>query len=147
MKNNSFTDIQGAVLRLYRGGKDESTFGPFLELDHNVLDHVGYGKKNKYKKALSLYGVQVNDIENNIFNNSKAMEMHLVVGEPVVNILNNNFYKSDELVITGDQKYNLKNSWNLNPDFIEGTYTLSEKSPLHKKGTDKLNLGLTSKMP
>ena len=75
------------------------------------------------------------------------MEMHLVVGEPVVNILNNNFYKSDELVITVDQKYNLKNSWNLNHDFIEGTYTLSEKSPLNKKGTDKFNIGLTSKIP
>ncbi len=40
-----------AALRLYRGGKDESTFGPFLEIDHNVLDHVGYGNKNKYKRA------------------------------------------------------------------------------------------------
>ncbi|MDN3641778.1 polysaccharide lyase 6 family protein [Lutimonas halocynthiae] len=146
MKNNTITDVQGAALRLYRGGKDESTFGPFLEFDHNVLDHVGYGKKNKYKRAMSLYGVQVNDIENNIFNNSKAMEMHLVVGEPIVNILNNNFYNSDELVITGDQKYNLKNVWNLNPDFIDGTYQLSEKSALINKGTDNLNLGLTSQM-
>lgn len=146
MKNNTITDVQGAALRLYRGGKDESTFGPFLEFEHNVLDHVGYGKKNKYKRAISLYGVQVNDVENNIFNNSKAMEMHLVVGEPIVNILNNNFYKSEEIVITGDQKYNLKNVWNLNPDFIDGTYKLSEKSALINKGTDGLNLGLTSQM-
>ena len=147
MKNNTITDLQGAALRLYRGGKDESTFGPFLELEHNVLDHVGHGKKNKYERAISLYGVQVNDIENNIFYDSKGMEMHLVVGEPIVNILNNNLYKSGELIITGDQEYNLKNLWNLDPDFIEGTYTLSEESPLNKKGTDKLNLGLTSKMP
>ena len=66
MRNNTISDLQGAALRLYRGGKDESTFGPFLEFDHNVLDHVGHGKKNKYKRAVSLYGVQVNDIENNI---------------------------------------------------------------------------------
>ncbi len=91
---------------------------------------------------MSLYGVQVNDIENNIISNSKAMEMHLVVGEPIVNILNNNFYKSDELIITGDQKYNVKNVWNLDPDFIDGTYNLSEKSALNNKGTDNLNLGL-----
>ena len=145
MKNNAITNLQGAALRLYRGGKDESTFGPFLEFDHNVLDNVGYGKKNKYKRAISLYGVQVNDIENNIFNNSKAMEMHLVVGEPIVNILNNNFFNSDEIVITGDQKYNLKNVWKLNPEFIEGSYELPEKSALINKGTDKLNLGLILK--
>ena len=49
MKNNTLTDVQGAALRLYRGGKDESTFGPFLEVDHNVFDNVGHGAKNKYK--------------------------------------------------------------------------------------------------
>lgn len=143
MKNNTFTDIQGAALRLYRGGKDESTFGPFLELDHNVFDHVGFGKKNKYEAAISLYGVQVNDIENNIFNNTKAMEMHLVVGEPIVNILHNNFYNSDNIIITGDQKYNIKNLWNLKPEFLEGSYFLSENSELRNKGTDNLNLGIT----
>jgi len=49
-------------------------------------------------------------------------------------------------IITGDQKYNLKNVWNLDPDFVEGTYNLSEESELNKKGTDNLNLGLTSKI-
>ena len=48
MKNNTISDFQGAALRLYRGGTDESTFGPFLELDHNVADQVGQGKRNKY---------------------------------------------------------------------------------------------------
>ena len=65
LNNNIFSKVQGMALRLYRGGKDESTFGPFLEMDHNVFDNVGHGKKNKYKVAVSLYGVQVNNIENN----------------------------------------------------------------------------------
>jgi len=142
MKNNTITDVQGAALRLYRGGKDESTFGPFLEMDHNVFDNVGHGKKNKYKVAISLYGVQVNDIVNNIFNNTKALQMHLVVGEPIVNIFNNNFYKSDKLNVTGDEKYNVENSWTFNPEFEEGTYHLSEGSALIGKGTDGLNLGI-----
>ncbi|CAN0602138.1 unnamed protein product, partial [Ectocarpus sp. 12 AP-2014] len=89
MKNNAINDLQGAALRLYRGGKDESTFGPFLEVEHNVFDHVGYGKKNKYDATLSLYGVQEIDIKNNIFKDSKAINMHLVVGEPIVKVLNN----------------------------------------------------------
>ena len=145
MKNNTITDLQGAALRLYRGGTDESTFGPFLEVDHNVFNNVGHGKKNKYKAAMSLYGVQVNDITNNIFNNSKAMSMYLVVGEPIVNILNNDLYNSDKIDITGDQKYTIENSWNVNPNFIEGSYQLSNESDLKGKATDGLDLGIISK--
>ena len=145
MKNNVFTDVQGAALRLYRGGKDESTFGPFLEVDHNVFDNVGHGSKNKYKTAMSLYGVQVNDITNNIFTRCKPMEMHLVVGEPIVNIFNNNLYNSEEIQITGDEKYNLKNLWKLNPNFKEESYQLSENSKLKGKGTDQLDLGVITK--
>ena len=145
IKNNVFKDVQGTALRLYRGGTDESTFGPFLELEHNVFDNVGNGKRNKYNAAISLYGVQENDISNNIFINSKAINMHLVVGEPIVNVLNNDFYNSDKMVVTGDQKYTVENVWNLIPNFIENTYQLSDKSELKGKATDGSNLGLISK--
>ncbi len=70
--------------------------------------------------------------------------MHLVVGEPIVNILNNNFYRSEKIGITGDEKYNLKNVWKLNPEFIEGSYKLSENSSLKNKGTDSKDLGIIS---
>ncbi|MGB5262590.1 MAG: alginate lyase, partial [Lutimonas sp.] len=129
---------------LYRGGTDESTFGPFLEIDHNVFENIGHGKKNKYKAAISLHGVQVNDINNNIFNHTLPIKMHLVVGEPIVNVLNNDFYNAEKIEVTGDQKYNFNNLWNLNPNFKEGTYKLSENSPLKGKGTDGLDLGVIS---
>lgn len=145
MKNNSLKDVQGAALRLYRGGKDESTFGPFLEVDHNVFDNVGFGSKNKYKAAMSLYGVQVVDIQNNIFNKTKGINMHLVVGEPVVNILNNNFYESDKLNVSGDEKYNVQNLWTFNPNYDNESFILLENSPLKGKGTDALDLGLLKK--
>lgn len=141
MKNNSFSNIGGAALRLHRGGKDESTFGPFLEMEHNVLDNVGFNKRNKYNAAVSLYGVQVIGVQNNIFNNTKGINMHLVVGEPIVNITNNNFYKSNEVNVTGDQKYNLSNNFNQNPTFTE-TYALPESSFLKGKATDGKDLGL-----
>ena len=142
MKNNSLKDLQGAALMLYRGGKDESTFGPFLEMDHNVFDNVGFGSKNKYEAAMSLYGVQVIAIDNNIFNKTKGIKMHLVVGEPIVNILNNNFYDSDKLTVTGDEKYNVQNLWDFEPGFNGASYELLENSPLKGKGTDSLDLGL-----
>ncbi|ADV51464.1 Poly(beta-D-mannuronate) lyase [Cellulophaga algicola DSM 14237] len=142
MKNNTVTDMEGAALRLYRGGKDESTFGPFLEVDHNVFNNVGFGKKNKYNAAMSLYGVQVNDIENNIFNNTKGLKMHLVVGEPIVNVINNDYYKSGEIEVTGDEKYNIKNLYNIEPTFKEGTFELTEESSLLGKGTDQKEIGI-----
>ena len=144
MKNNTVTDLQGAALRLYRGGKDESTFGPFLEVDHNVFNNVGFGKKNKYKSAMSLYGVQVNDIENNNFNNTAGLNMHLVVGEPIVNVVNNNYYKSGKIEVTGDQKYNIENLYNIEPIFKEGTFELLDNSSLIGKGTDQKNIGTIS---
>ena len=142
MKNNAITELQGAALRLYRGGKDESTFGPFLEIDHNIFDNVGSGQKNKYDAAISLYGVQEIDIKNNIFNDSKAINMHLVVGEPIVNIRNNDFSNSEKLEVTGDQKYTVENHWYLAPKFSGDSYSLNEDSPLKGKGTDGTDLGI-----
>lgn len=139
MQNNVVTDLQGAALRLYRGGKDESTFGPFLEVNHNVFNNVGFGKKNKYNSAMSLYGVQVNTIQNNNFNNTKGLKMHLVVGEPIVNIVNNNYYKSGQIEVSGHEKYNIKNLYNIKPVFKEGTFQLIENSPLLEKGIKTLN--------
>ncbi|MDM9630892.1 chondroitinase-B domain-containing protein [Robiginitalea aurantiaca] len=146
MENNVFSDVGGAALRLHRGGKDESTFGPFLELDHNVFDNVGLDARNKYGASISLYGVQEIDVSNNIFNNSKGVNMHLVVGEPIVSIANNNFYQSDNLEVTGDQEYSTENLWSLNPGFVDSeTYGLREDSPLKGKGTDGLDLGQVNK--
>ncbi|MDO6473382.1 chondroitinase-B domain-containing protein [Maribacter sp. 1_MG-2023] len=143
MKNNAINDLQGAALRLYRGGKDESTFGPFLEMEHNVFDHVGYGSKNKYDATVSLYGVQETAIKNNIFKDSKAINMHLVVGEPIVKVLNNALSNSEKLMVTGDQKYQVENQWELVPEFSKDTnYSLPSDSPLKGKGTDGKDLGL-----
>ncbi len=145
MKNNTITELQGAALRLYRGGKDESTFGPFLEIEHNVFDQVGLGAKNKYDAAVSLYGVQEIEIKDNIFIDSKPINMHLVVGEPIVQIRNNNFYNSDTMIVTGDQKYMIENQWSLPPGFSDGTYDLRNDSPLKGKATDGSDLGIKTR--
>lgn len=143
VKNNAFTEIGGAALRLHRGGKDESTFGPFLEMEHNVLDNVGHDKRNKYGAAVSLYGVQVTDIKNNIFDASLGVKMHLVVGEPIVEVINNNFYPSQGVEVTGDQNYTLDASWSLAPEFLDkASYELAPNSPLYNKLWNGARLGL-----
>lgn len=147
LKNNSFTDIDGAVLSLYRGGADESTFGPFLEVNHCVFDNVGNGKRNKYNASLSTYGVQVNQIKNNIFNKSKGVKLHLIVGDPVVQLLNNNYYATDAIIISGDEKYIEQNPMYLDPGFkSNATYELNDNSALKGKATDGSDIGLASKI-
>lgn len=144
LKNNSYQNIDGAALILYRGGKDESTIGPVLKIDHCTFDNVGNGKRNKYQGVIDLYGVQVSIINNSIFNNSKGIYAHLVVGEPIVNMDNNNFYKSDKIKISGDQKYSIGKVWTLNPEFSEASLMLSSSSALKGKATDGNDLGITT---
>lgn len=142
LKNNTFTDVQGAVLDLHRGGTDESTFGPFLEMENNVLDNVGNGKRNKTSSSIRLYGVQYKEIKNNIIHKSKGIKMHLVVGGPIVKLFNNNFYESDKFTITGDEKFLEINTMTFNPEFQDNSYQLKTSSLLLGKGTDGKNLGI-----
>ncbi|SHJ07346.1 chondroitinase-B domain-containing protein [Aquimarina spongiae] len=142
LKNNVFSDIQGAVLNLVRDGRDESTFGPFLTFDHNVLDNVGNGKRNKNKKSITMVGVQNAEIKNSIFNNSKGIQMHLVVGGPIAKVHHNNFFDSEKVIVTGDQDYEVNTLWSLDPKFLnKTTYSLQEDSELQNKGDDGLHLG------
>ena len=107
LKNNTFTNIEGAVLNLVRDGKDESTFGPFLTFEKNKLDNVGYGSRNKNKKSITLIGVQNTVIADNTFMNSKGIHMHLVVGGPVAKIHHNTFIKTEKLIVTGTEPYQI----------------------------------------
>ena len=91
LKNNKFSHVQGALVKIYRGGTDESTFGPQLEFIHNHISDLGKGKRNKSKASIALHGVQVSDISHNLFNKSQAISIEHTVGEPKTKILNNKF--------------------------------------------------------
>ncbi|MBK7338578.1 MAG: hypothetical protein IPJ00_21680 [Saprospirales bacterium] len=45
--NCQFADIGGTALHLHRGGNDESTFGPMLQLNNPRFQNVGGDKRNK----------------------------------------------------------------------------------------------------
>ncbi len=76
---------------LYRGGTDESTFGPHFELRGSVLKNVGHNKRNKSASAVSLHGVQLTGIFNNEFIGSQHVRAMLTVGDPVTTIAGNLF--------------------------------------------------------
>jgi len=113
--NSSFTNIQGALANIYRGGTDESTFGPHLMFANNKVKNVGAGKRNKSKASLFLHGVQDTDMLNNVFTNTSPIIIEHAVGEPQTLIEDNQFNnvglpKVTEIFTLGDSTAVLKNN-------------------------------------
>lgn len=91
ISKSSFHDVQGALADYYRGGRDESTFGPHFTLVDSTLRNVGNGKRNKNSTSLYLHGVQVTHIAGNRFEDSAAFLINHTVGEPKTTITANTF--------------------------------------------------------
>jgi poly(beta-D-mannuronate) lyase len=103
LENCLFDGIGQAALYLHRGGSDESTFGPMLTVDRCTFDEVGTdGKWNKSDSSVRLHGVQFVHITNSIFDDSAPVRLHLVVGEPVVDIADCVFAGGTELIDNGE---------------------------------------------
>ena len=79
---------------LYRGGTDESTFGPHLEISGSTLDRVGRDKRNKSGASVFLLGVQVADVNDNAFLDSAPILVTQTVGGPVTKIVSNRFERT-----------------------------------------------------
>lgn len=91
ISGSSFTNVQGALVDFYRGGTDESTFGPHFSLFASTLNNVGGGKRNKSQASALLHGVQVTDISDTSFSNSRPIVINHTVGEPQTRIQSNRF--------------------------------------------------------
>ncbi len=94
IKNTTFENVQGAILDFYRGGRDESTFGPHLEMSGNTLTNVANGNRNKAESPVRLQGVQVTSISDNVFKNTPEIKIIHTVGEPRTRIEKNQFIAS-----------------------------------------------------
>jgi len=95
IRNSAFKDIGGSVVDYYRGGTDESTFGPHFLLENSTLSNVGKDKRNKSKASLYLHGVQVTNVSGNTFTNSRPFLINHTVGEPKTVITGNTFSGTD----------------------------------------------------
>jgi len=83
IKGSTFTDVQGAIANIYRGGTDESTFGPIVVVERNEFTSVGRGSRNKSGASLKFHGVQKLHIANSTWRGSAPLELHLTNGEPI----------------------------------------------------------------
>lgn len=91
IENSKFEDVEGALVDYYRGGRDESTFGPHFNMTGSSLTNVGGGKRNASKASIHLHGVQVTNMSKNNFENSAPFLINHTVSEPKTHIFNNSF--------------------------------------------------------
>ena len=96
---SSFQNVDGAVADIYRGGTDESTFGPHFELRESSLHSVGHGSRNKSAASVRLHGVQATDIADNEFVDSQPIRVTLITGEPVTAFTRNRFVGTQEPIV------------------------------------------------
>jgi poly(beta-D-mannuronate) lyase len=100
IKGSEFKNIEGTIAKIYRGGTDESTFGPHFRFIENKVENIGGGKRNKSKSSMFLLGVQQSLLEGNEFADSKVVIIDHTVGEPRTKIINNKFSKTPMPIVT-----------------------------------------------
>lgn len=100
LNHNQFIDIEGVIATVYRGGTDESTFGPHVSVNNNQFTRVSLGKNNLTGGVFKLHGVQVSTIEHNQFNQSAPIIVEHTVGEPQTRIANNLLNNTAQPVVT-----------------------------------------------
>jgi len=97
--DSSFKNIGGALVSFYRGGTDESTFGPHFTLTNSSLSNVGFDRRNKSKASIHLHGVQVTNMTGNTFEDSRPFLIEHTVGEPKTEIMQNRFANTPAPVV------------------------------------------------
>ena len=103
LHGNTFTDIDGAIADIYRGGTDESTFGPIVTVAGNQFIRSGQGPRNKSRASLKFHGVQRLTISNSVWDSSAPLELFLTNGEPLTAIDNVVMKNTDEIRSNSDQ--------------------------------------------
>lgn len=108
IKGSKFTDIQGSVANIYRGGTDESTFGPIVVVEGNEFVNTGLGKRNKSGASLKFHGVQKLHISNSNWNKSAPLELHLTNGEPIT-VIKDSVMKDTGKIRSNNNEYKTEN--------------------------------------
>lgn len=108
VENSTFTDVQNSVLTVYRGGTDESTFGPNVQVSDCSMTNCGKGKRNLGLNVIYFHGVQLAKINDLKLNESGDFRLFLTNGEPVTKIDQLNIFPEAEIV-SNNKSYELTN--------------------------------------
>lgn len=115
ISGSEFRGVEGGVISLYRGGADESTFGPYLTLTDSLIERSGRGARNATGASVKLHGVQHATLSGNRFVDSAPVKVVHTVGEPATEIAGNTFDRTpspeiQELVAKGPHRAKLANN-------------------------------------
>jgi len=108
ISGNTFKDIKEEVATVYRGGTDESTFGPMVTVKDNTLTNVGKGPTHRSGASMYFHGVQKLNISNTTWNNSAPLELFLTNGEPVT-VIKDVVLKNSGKIQTNNSGYKAEN--------------------------------------
>ena len=93
IEGGAFRRIGGSLVDLYRGGTDESTFGPRLVIKGASLERVG----STDQPSILMRGVQHAELVDNILTDSGAVAFSHRVGEPVLAVAGNRLIRTPEM--------------------------------------------------
>lgn len=99
IENTNFRGVKGTIANVYRGGTDESTFGPVVRINNVKIDNCGNGKRNKIQASFRFHGVQKLNLDKVDFQSSRGIDLFLTNGEPISNLRNINFKNSGGLKV------------------------------------------------
>lgn len=103
-----FEDIQGAVANIYRGGTDESTFGPIVVVAENEFSNVGRGSRNKTNASLRFHGVQELYISDSTWTDAAPVDLYLTNGEPVT-VIQDLVMRGTDRIRANNDEYQIEN--------------------------------------
>lgn len=112
--DSTFTDVGGPAAAVYRGGTDESTFGPIVTVSGNTFRNVGRTGAGQ-GASIHLHGVQVASLAGNSFENAAPPVVEHTVGTPATAIVGNRFAQTPppvvrELVFPGEPRAELRDN-------------------------------------
>ncbi|WP_108788384.1 chondroitinase-B domain-containing protein [Erythrobacter sp. Alg231-14] len=96
---NTFANVGGPIADIYRGGRDESTFGPFVAFANNQIAGSGLAPTNGTGASLNLHGVQIANVTGNQVAGSAPFRIVHTVGTPITAVTGNQFAETGELVL------------------------------------------------
>ena len=109
IEESVFSNVGGALAEVYRGGTDESTFGPHVKINRSTFENVGSSEG----ASITLHGVQETEIAENLFKESAPVAITHTVGVPVTEISRNTFDNTpppslQELIYPGNPRVEME---------------------------------------
>lgn len=96
--DSEFTDVQGAIANIYRGGTDESTFGPIVTIANVNVSNSGKGSRNRTGASFRFHGVQRLNFYDSNLTDSAPINLYLTNGEPITRFENITLEKTPGII-------------------------------------------------